>query len=141
MNMDWELLGLGHCRENGETWTYLMCIFFFFFLGLHLQHLEVPRLEVKSELQLRPTPQPEQLPDLSHICDLHRSLQQNQILNPLREDRTCILMDMSQILNLLSHNRNFSTGILFFGCFCCCYFLGPHLWHMEIPMLGDKLEL
>ena len=26
--------------------------FFFFFLGLHLQHMEVPRLGVKLELQL-----------------------------------------------------------------------------------------
>ena len=26
--------------------------YFFFFLGLHLQHMEVPRLQVKSELQL-----------------------------------------------------------------------------------------
>ena len=28
------------------------CIFFFCFLGLHLQHMEVPRLGVKLELQL-----------------------------------------------------------------------------------------
>ena len=26
--------------------------FFFFFLALHLRHMEVPRLRVKSELQL-----------------------------------------------------------------------------------------
>ena len=32
--------------------------FFFFFLGLHLQHTEVPRPGIESELQLRPTPQP-----------------------------------------------------------------------------------
>ena len=31
----------------------------FYLLGLHLQHLEVPRLGVKSELQLS-TPQPQQ---------------------------------------------------------------------------------
>ena len=31
-----------------------------FFLGLHLQHMEVPRLGVKSELQLLPMPQPKQ---------------------------------------------------------------------------------
>ena len=32
----------------------LICVFFFFlvFLGLHPQHMEAPRLEVKSELQL-----------------------------------------------------------------------------------------
>ena len=39
-------------------------------------------------------------PDLSHIAYDH------QILNPLSEarDQTCILMDISQVLNLLSHN-------------------------------------
>ena len=35
--------------------------------------------------------------DLSHICDLHHSSWQHQILNPLNEARdwTCILMDTS----------------------------------------------
>ena len=39
-------------------------------------------------------------PDLSHICNLHYSSRQHQILNPLSKarDRTCILpMDASQI--------------------------------------------
>ena len=37
--------------------------------------------------------------DLSHVCDLHHSSQQRQILNPLNEasDQTYILMDASQI--------------------------------------------
>ena len=34
----------------------------FFFLGMGLQHVEVPRQGVKSELQLRPTPQPQPQP-------------------------------------------------------------------------------
>ena len=34
------------------------CSNFFFFLGLHLGHKEVPRLGVELELQLQPTPQP-----------------------------------------------------------------------------------
>ena len=33
--------------------------FFLFFLGLHLQHMDVPGLGVKSELQWRPVPQPQ----------------------------------------------------------------------------------
>ena len=39
------------------------------------------------------------MPDLSHICKLHRSSQQHQILNPLSEtrDRTSILINTSQI--------------------------------------------
>ena len=34
--------------------------FFFFFLGLHLWHMEVPKLGVELELQLLATPQPQQ---------------------------------------------------------------------------------
>ena len=38
-------------------------------------------------------------PDLSRVCDVHHSSQQGRILNPQSEagDRTCILMDVSQI--------------------------------------------
>ena len=48
------------------------------------------------------------MPDPSCICDLHRSLKQHQILNPLKEsrDRIHILMDANQVLNLPRHNRN-----------------------------------
>ena len=37
--------------------------------------------------------------DLSHICDLHHSLWQRWILNPLgkAKDRTHVLMDTSQV--------------------------------------------
>ena len=56
--------------QNKQLFTYLQStILFLLFLGLHLQHLEVPRLVV------------------------------NMILNPLKEarDQTHILMDTSQI--------------------------------------------
>ena len=45
--------------------------------------------------------------DLSHVCDLHHSSRQRQILNPLSEarDQTRILMDTSQV-----HYRWASTG-------------------------------
>jgi len=36
-------------------------LIFSFFLWLHLQHMEVPKLGVKSELKVRPTPRPQQL--------------------------------------------------------------------------------
>ena len=45
--------------------------FFFFFSGLHLQHMEVPRLEVDWSCSCHPTPQ----------------LQQCRILNPLSKAR------------------------------------------------------
>ena len=70
--------------------------------------MEVPRLRVKSELWPPAYGIATAMPDTSRICDLHHSSQQCQILNPLSEARdcTCILMDTSWILNLLSHNRN-----------------------------------
>ena len=56
---------------------------FLSFSGLHLQHMEVPRLGVKSELHLRPMP-------ISQQC---------QIPNALSEARdwTLILLDTSQV--------------------------------------------
>ena len=87
-------------------------IFFFFFLGpfndMHLRHMEVSRLGTKLELQLPAynTATPIQYP--SHICNLHCSLWQHQILISLIKvrDPTCILMETSLVLNLLSHNGN-----------------------------------
>ena len=58
---------------------------FFFFLGLHLLHMEVPRLGVKSEIQLLAYAMA--MPLLSCLYDLHHSSQQCWILNPLSEDR------------------------------------------------------
>ena len=39
------------------------------------------------------------MPDLSCVCNVHHSSQQHWILNPLSEakDRTCVLVDTSQI--------------------------------------------
>ena len=61
--------------------------------------MEVPRLGVKSELHQQAYTTAIAMPDLSHICDLHHSSQQRQILNPLSKvrDRTCVLMETSQI--------------------------------------------
>ena len=71
----------------------------FVFLRLHPWHMEVPRLGVKSELQLLAYTTTTANVGLSHVCDLHHRSQQRQILNPLSEarDRTCNLMVPSQI--------------------------------------------
>ena len=53
----------------------LYFILFHLFLQLHLQHMEVPRLGVKLELQLPAYTTTTAMPDLSHTCDLHSSLQ------------------------------------------------------------------
>ena len=61
--------------------------FFFFFPGLHLRHMEVPRLGVKSELQLPAYATATATLGLSCIYDLHHSSQQPRILNPLSKAR------------------------------------------------------
>ena len=53
------------------------------FLGLPLQHVEVPRLGVKSELQLPSYAIATATSGLSCIYNLHQSSWQCQILNPL----------------------------------------------------------
>ena len=52
--------------------------FFFFFviLGSHPQHMEVPRLGVKSKLQLQAHTSATATHYPSHICDIHHSSQQ-----------------------------------------------------------------
>ena len=59
--------------------------------------MEVPRLWVKSELQLPPYTTATATPEPSHVCDLHYSSQQRWIVDPLMEarDGTCILMATS----------------------------------------------
>ena len=68
-------------------------------LGLHLWHIEVPRLGVESELLLLVYAGATATPDLSCVCHLLLSPRQRQILNPLNEarDRTGNLMVPSQI--------------------------------------------
>ena len=61
--------------------------FFFFLLGLHLQHVEVPKLGIKLELQLPAYARAIAMQDPSHVCDLHHSQQQCQIFNSLSKAR------------------------------------------------------
>ena len=86
----------------------------FFFLWPHLWHKEVPRLGVKSELQMLAYTTAKATQDPSCVCDLHYILWQCQIPNPLREasDWTHILMDTSQVLNPLNHHRNSHKDVI-----------------------------
>ena len=117
-----------------------------FFWGPHEWHMEVPRLGIEcwscnchlphsnagSKLCLRP---------------IHSS-QQYQILKPLSEarDQTHILMDTSQVCNLLSHNGNsLKNWILNLIAFKCIqphgsrgYYIGLHsskIWIILYPTL------
>ena len=72
---------------------------FIVFLGLHLRHMEVPRLGVESELQLLAYTTATATQELSCVCNLHHSSRHRQILNPLSgaRDGSCIFMDASQV--------------------------------------------
>ena len=76
-----------------------MTLFFLLFLWPYLQHVEVPRLGVEWELQLLAYTTATAMQDPDCICDLHHSSGQCRILDPLSEarDRTCVLMDTSQV--------------------------------------------
>ena len=71
--------------------------------------MEVPRLGVKSEIQLPANATAIARQDRSLVCDLHHSSRQHGIFNPLTltkaRDGTSILMDISQIC---FHNGNSS---------------------------------
>ena len=73
--------------------------YFLVFLGPQPRNIEVPGVGVKLELQLEVYATAIATPDPSHICDLHHSSRQRQILNPLSKarDRTHILMGTSWV--------------------------------------------
>ena len=126
-----------------ETETFSIPFFFFFcFLGLHVWHVEVPRLGFELELQLLAYTTATAMQDLGQICNLHHRSQQHWILNPLSEarDQTCVLMDTSQVLNLLSHNRNTTFILLIFFSFFLFLFFWPHhsIWIEPEPQQQPK---
>ena len=83
-------------------------MYFLNLLQLHVQHMEVLGLGIKSELQLLDFDIATAMPDLSHICDQCCSLQKRRILNPLTKarDQTPSSRRQRWVLNLLSHNEN-----------------------------------
>ena len=66
---------------------FIYLFIYFAFLGLHLWHMAVPRLGVQSGLQLPAYTTATAMQDSNHICGLHHSHWQRQILNPLSEAR------------------------------------------------------
>lgn len=123
------------------------CLFVFCFLRSHLQHMEVPRLGVESELQL---PQPQQLgiqaasltyttahvtlllaPALWAFFHLLKGATLPHVLNPLSKarDQTLNLMNNSWVCNLLNHSRN-SLYSLFSMSLCQTSF-----WTWSLPLM------
>ena len=75
--------------------NYSVSFCVYVFLRPHMQHMEVPRMGVNVEMQVQASATTTATADPTCICNLHCSLLQRQIFNPLREarDGTCILTD------------------------------------------------
>ena len=98
-----------------SCWINILKFIIFFWFNLFLEHREwdfffsplratptvhgSSSLGVELELQLLAYATATATLDLSHVCDLHHSSGQHQILNPLREarDRTHVLMNISWV--------------------------------------------
>ena len=96
--------------------------------------MEVPGLGFKSQLQLPAYAIAIAMTDPSCVCNLHCSLWQHQILNPLSEarDQARILMDTSRVLNPLSHKGN---------CLFIFYVYSPPSTQGLLQYCGKRLEL
>ena len=70
-----------HCSP-GKSFLFFS---FLFSLSFFLRHMEVPRLGVKSELQLPAYTTVTATRDLSQVSNLHHSSRQDWILNALSE--------------------------------------------------------
>ena len=67
---------LNFCLSCYPLWLSSNSFFCCCFLGPHPQHMGVPRLGVKLELQLPAYTTAPATPDLIHICDLYHSSRQ-----------------------------------------------------------------
>ena len=98
------------------------------FLGPRLQHMEIPRPGVESELQPLACATATAILDLSCFCDLQHSSLKCRILNPMSEPRdwSLILLDTSRVLNLLSHNAN-------------SYLITDKYWDKRLAEIGNLI--
>ena len=117
--------------------------------------MEVPRLEVESELWLLASATATAMQDPSHVFDLHHSSCPGQIFNPLSEarDRTHVLTDTSwicfrcattgirntQFLIQITHPVPGLTEVQVLFSFSLFFLGGAHQKHMDVPRLGVEL--
>ena len=102
------------CASSPKEWEEELLFLFFFFraptmrYGSSQARGRIETTGMETELQLQTYTTATGTLALSYTCDLCCSLWQCWILDPQSEARdwTCILMDTSQTLNLLSHNGN-----------------------------------
>ena len=92
--IDWKFPREEKClssRNSKNTPLKYKHSFFFLsfclFLGLLQQHMELPRLGVSLELLPPAYTRATATPDLSRVCNLHRSSRQRRILNPRSKAR------------------------------------------------------
>ena len=88
-----EVLGFNKVQYVG-----VLSFFFFFFFFFRAKPVAYGGSQARG-LQLLAYTTATGMQDLSLVCDLHHNSQQHWILNPLSKarDRTCVLMDASQI--------------------------------------------
>ena len=91
-----------------------ICALVFFFLGPHLQHMEVPKPGVKSELPLQAYAIAKSITDLSRICDLCHSLWQTRSLThwPRPGIKPTSSWTLFWVFNYLSYNRKLIGDIV-----------------------------
>ena len=91
--------------------------FFFSFLELHLQQMEVPGLGVESVMQLPAYTTATAMPDPTCICTLHCNLWQQWILNPLSKvrDQPPLSWTLYQFLTLSYKGNSFFGPWEFLG--------------------------
>lgn len=94
----------GHLYVSfGIMFIQVFCPFFFGFWGPHLQHMEVPRLGVRTGATAAGPPHNHSnaRSEMRCVWDLHHSSLQWQIINPLNETRdgTRVLRDTSLIVS------------------------------------------
>ena len=95
----------GRSPNSLGVFACLFFLFSFFFLGLHLWYMEVPRLGVKCVYTIATA-----TADSSRMLDLRCSWQQHCILNPL--SKAASLGTFCWVLNPLNHRGNSQQPLL-----------------------------